>query len=551
MLIGVDFDNTIVRYDDLFHRVAFDRGLIPADLPATKNHVRDYLRAVGNEDAWTEMQGEVYGARMGEAPAFEGAIEFMTRCVREGIGVRIVSHKTRHPFKGPKYDLHQSATDWLTRRGFFSEGGVNLSPDHVYFGLTKEDKLRRIGEMGCTHFVDDLPEFLSDAGFPAGVERILFDPANSHCTELFFRVGSWNDVEALLFDDRLAGLPVVIRRLLGHLGYSEQVGIQSIVGGANNRVFRLNAGDQSLLLKAYFRRSIDERDRLRAEFEFSKFAWESGVRSLPRPIGCDPESQTAVYEFIQGDPIKPGAVSGELVRQAVDFYLAVNGRREAAHGLLGPASEARFSLAGHVDCVNGRVEALAGLPIARGIEGDAAVFVREQLRPAWTRIVEEGRNEAHRLGAPWEEEVPALDRRLSPSDFGFHNALLGPNGHVTFFDFEYAGWDDPAKLVCDFFCQPAVPVPVNYRESFIDALAQDIDDVGFLRSRIAVLWPVYRIKWICIMLNDFLPAGSARRRFAQSQSIGEEQRKSLQLAKARARLQALADSSGALFEGLN
>ena len=32
MILGVDFDNTIVAYDSLFHRVALERGLIPADL---------------------------------------------------------------------------------------------------------------------------------------------------------------------------------------------------------------------------------------------------------------------------------------------------------------------------------------------------------------------------------------------------------------------------------------------------------------------------------------------------------------------------------------
>ena len=36
MVLGVDFDNTIVRYDELFHSVAVERGLIPATLPARK-----------------------------------------------------------------------------------------------------------------------------------------------------------------------------------------------------------------------------------------------------------------------------------------------------------------------------------------------------------------------------------------------------------------------------------------------------------------------------------------------------------------------------------
>jgi len=49
MVLGVDFDNTIVRYDDLFHRVAVERGLVPATVPARKNDVRDFLRQQGRE----------------------------------------------------------------------------------------------------------------------------------------------------------------------------------------------------------------------------------------------------------------------------------------------------------------------------------------------------------------------------------------------------------------------------------------------------------------------------------------------------------------------
>ena len=32
MRIGVDFDNTLVCYDGVFHRAALERGLIPSDL---------------------------------------------------------------------------------------------------------------------------------------------------------------------------------------------------------------------------------------------------------------------------------------------------------------------------------------------------------------------------------------------------------------------------------------------------------------------------------------------------------------------------------------
>ena len=47
MHIGIDFDNTIVCYDKVFHKVAIEKGLIPEDIPPSKNNVRDHLRRIG------------------------------------------------------------------------------------------------------------------------------------------------------------------------------------------------------------------------------------------------------------------------------------------------------------------------------------------------------------------------------------------------------------------------------------------------------------------------------------------------------------------------
>ena len=109
MRVGIDFDNTIVNYDTLFHKVALEQGVIPKTLAASKLAVRDHLRAIDKEHVWTEMQGYVYGARMEEAAMYPGVLDFLRWANLQGIGLAIVSHKTRHPFIGPKYDLHAAA----------------------------------------------------------------------------------------------------------------------------------------------------------------------------------------------------------------------------------------------------------------------------------------------------------------------------------------------------------------------------------------------------------------------------------------------------------
>jgi hypothetical protein len=198
-VIGVDFDNTIVCYDTVFFRVALEQNLIPPDLPSNKAAVRDYLRQCGKEDLWTELQGYVYGACMHHAPPFAGVIEFFDQCRRKGVIVYIISHKTRYPFLGPRFDLHQAARNWLESHGFFDSSVLGMQHDHVFFELTKSEKLRRIAEVGCTHFIDDLPEFLMEEAFPPKVVRILFGPNQNHGEiEIIQPASSWTEIARIL-----------------------------------------------------------------------------------------------------------------------------------------------------------------------------------------------------------------------------------------------------------------------------------------------------------------------------------------------------------------
>ncbi len=130
------------------------------------------------------------------------------------------------------------------------------------------------------------------------------------------------------------------------------------------------------------------------------------------------------------------------------------------------------------------------------------------------------------------------ERCLSPSDFGFHNSLLQADGTLRFFDFEYAGWDDPAKMICDFFCQPDLPVPESAFESFCSCTTGNFSLPEKITRRAKNLLPFYRIKWCCILLNEFLPHNALRRRFALT-SISEQERKEQQLRKVQSMLATL------------
>jgi hypothetical protein len=179
MRIGIDFDNTIVSYDALFHQVALEKALIPINLAANKTAVRDYLRATNREEQWTLMQGEVYGPRMELAVPYAHAIESITHLKKMGHEVYIVSHKTKHPFMGPAYDLHEAARNWITRSLVHNQTPL-IDVNSIFYELTKEEKIKRIGRLNCDVFIDDLPEILSLTGFPTHTVKILFDPEQQH-----------------------------------------------------------------------------------------------------------------------------------------------------------------------------------------------------------------------------------------------------------------------------------------------------------------------------------------------------------------------------------
>lgn len=194
MRIGIDFDNTIVSYDALFFKVAHEAGLVPLNIVQTKVAVRDHLRKIGREDDWTEMQGTVYGGRMAEAVAYPGAFDFMRAAQTQGHELFIISHKTRYPFRGVQYDLHNAARIWV-EASLRDEQGALIPSDQAFFELTKEEKLARVGALKCDYFIDDLPEILLAPYFPPDVNPILFDPDDIHAGQVtLLRQTSWTGI---------------------------------------------------------------------------------------------------------------------------------------------------------------------------------------------------------------------------------------------------------------------------------------------------------------------------------------------------------------------
>jgi hypothetical protein len=200
MQIGVDLDNTIIRYDALFHAAAVERNLIPPQVPQNKSAVKAEIIRHHGARRWTLLQAHVYGPLLERAEPFPGVVDFFLRCRSEGVGICILSHKSRLPALGVPHDLRAAALRWLETHGWFAHDGIGLSVADVEFHGERTEKVRAVARRACDLFIDDLPDVFTEPGFPRTTAALLFDPPGIHAEHnRWRRVCSWAEIEATAF----------------------------------------------------------------------------------------------------------------------------------------------------------------------------------------------------------------------------------------------------------------------------------------------------------------------------------------------------------------
>jgi len=292
------------------------------------------------------------------------------------------------------------------------------------------------------------------------------------------------------------------------------VSSQPLGAGGNSRVFRVELDDASpsrrVIVKFYRRDPGDARDRLGTEFGGLRFLWQNGVRSIPRPLAVVGDRQCAIYECLDGEVAASEPARPADIDAAIDF-LSVLKQLRCAPGsdALAPASEACFSLGDVVASIEGRLHRL------RGADGGDAETMRTwidgTLGPLADRVNHWCRGAANAAGIDFDQPIGAGARTLSPSDFGFHNAIRRPDGTLAFIDFEYFGWDDPAKTIVDFLLHPGMRLDDTMKRRFAAGVCAAFPELAALPARTRIAYPLFALKWAVILLNDFLPerAGQA------------------------------------------
>ena len=305
--------------------------------------------------------------------------------------------------------------------------------------------------------------------------------------------------------------------------------VQPCAKSGNNRALRVEAGGKTYLAKYYFRSAQDTRPRMENEWAFLSYAAKTNVAAVPRPVAKDDKLGLAIYSFLTGEVPTVEQIDADAVRQAGQFIADLNREREQARGLA-DASESCFSPADNLQLLATRIKRLQTHD-AEPEHVTALADVVHEIQMAFVRY-------AKQLDYP---PLSAAGRCLSPSDFGFHNSLRDGQGHFSFIDFEYAGWDDPAKMLCDFMLHPGVAVDKALLPNLIAPLKKSGVVTSAVIARMRCLYPLFALRWCCIILNVFIPEHAARRQFSD-RSWNKRAAQAAQLAKARHMLQKTRDN---------
>jgi hypothetical protein len=205
--VGIDFDNTIVCYYDLLISIVTELNWLKPPVPNSKKELRDRLRLIeGGDRKWQQLQALIYGPRIKEARIFDGFREFLSHGYNKGLKCFIVSHKTQYAFRDDTgIDLQHAALELMKNNNLLGVGNSLFKRSDIFFESTREEKIRRVIELGCTHFIDDLHEIFEHKEFPPDVKKILFNPVkSSEKTQGLITLSSWNDISQYVLGENIA-----------------------------------------------------------------------------------------------------------------------------------------------------------------------------------------------------------------------------------------------------------------------------------------------------------------------------------------------------------
>ena len=230
---------------------------------------------------------------------------------------------------------------------------------------------------------------------------------------------------------------------LNTFGYKNII-FKKINHGINSSSWKVLSEKKKFFLKFYLDSNNDKRDRIGAELRFIELLEEGRFKNFPKIILINKKDNWTLFEWLEGTKVSRPTFQDY---KSLIFFLKKPQNLKSFEKAkdIGYASEACFNLIDHKNLIIKRLE-----NIIKFTSGEEKKWLKIEVLESINEIE---KNFGKYFSLSSSKSSYKAKKILSPSDIGFHNILKIKN-KFYFHDFEYAGWDDPYKLIVDILIQP-------------------------------------------------------------------------------------------------
>ena len=265
-----------------------------------------------------------------------------------------------------------------------------------------------------------------------------------------------------------------------------------INAGINSFSWEIRNKENSYFLKKYKTNPDDKRNRLDNEINFLELLISKNFKNIPKPICFSKKHNWALLSWLNGNSIQTPNASDwdKLINFLADIQKIKDDKKTSRISI---ASETFGDFVSHKNFIEKRIRSFQ-LILKNNDFIDLSNWVEQNLT---TKIINYRVIKFKNFSNISNEN---LDFILSPSDIGFHNCIKN-NRKLYFFDFEYAGWDDPYKQYTDLIIQPENVLNLSSAKKLLEKFSNILNkniNIDLLREYIYI----YRLKWTIIILKQ-------------------------------------------------
>ena len=455
MLIGIDLDNTIINYQNSLKNIAKSRN-IKIIHKFTKDYIKKKIEEKSKKD-WTTIQGEIYGKKILQANLFNGFKKFLDFSKKNKIKLIIISHKTKYPIVGKKQNLHLSAIKFIEKKIGKNIFKINKN---LFFEKNIVDKINRIKKNDCDYFIDDLAKILISKNFPDTTEGLLFN-------------GKSENLKSFKNWDKIINY------------FKNKIKKNKSLNGKNNNCFSIK--NKSILVKQFYDNKT--KNSFQNELKFSKFLYDNKINEIPKIISYSNKRRVIKYQFIKR--IKNKKYNEIDIIQNFRFIEKINKLNYVKENF-DYAKDFCQNYKTYYKEIYNRI-----LKLKKNVFYKKNYLFRDlvdSINYKFLKLKNINYFDCHYI-------LNRNDLILSPCDFHIGNMIF--NNKIYYYDFEYSGLDDPAKLYSVFFLQPEFLISKKLCLKTLNQILFFKRSKKLIKERIIYLLPIIYLRWSLIILNAF------------------------------------------------